>query len=205
MARLRPGQLVSLLQQQGVAKEKIPTMAAIALAESSGESTAFNPKGLDLSYGPWQINMYGGLGPARMKQFGLTNQRQLFDPTINAKAAKQILDSQGLGAWTTYTSGKYKEFLPQVQQAMQGGQVDNQQPTEKTTPTSNEFLAAFTEHLGKQNERLEALIRSRNESSTQDNDPYGLKNIPIPKPVNPQLVNPQDVANQMLQPSYSYV
>ena len=200
MTQLRPGQLVSLLQQQGVAKDKIPTMAAIALAESSGESTAFNPKGLDLSYGPWQINMYGGLGPARMKQFGLTNQRELFDPTINAKAAKQILDSQGLGAWTTYTSGKYKEFLPQVQQAMQGVQTDNQQPTEKTTPTSNEFLAAFTQHLGKQNELLEAIVKSKKESSTQNDDPYGLKNIPIPKPIDPQ-----SVANQMLQSTQSYV
>jgi hypothetical protein len=87
-------------------------------------------------------------------------------------------------------------FAQQAQGAAQSGQPKQQQ----TAPTSNEFLATFTEHLGKQNELLEALVRSKKESSTQNNDPYGLNNIPIPRPVNPQ-----DVANQMLQSSYSYV
>jgi hypothetical protein len=204
MANFRPGQIANLLRQQGVAEDKIPTMTAIALAESSGNTQAFNPTGLDKSFGLFQVNMHGGLGPARMKQFGLRSEQELFDPTVNARAAKQILGSQGLGAWTTYTSGKYKEFLPQAQQglseASQKPEFQQQQQPSATTPTSKEFLSAFTEHLGKQNELLEAVVKSKKESSTQNDDPYGLKNIPIPKPVNPQ-----DIANQMLQSSYSYV
>ena len=67
MTALNAQQIASLLQKEGVAKEKIPTMTAIALAESSGRPQAFNPRGLDRSYGLFQVNMYGGLGPARMK------------------------------------------------------------------------------------------------------------------------------------------
>lgn len=117
MNQLNAQQIASLLQQQGVAKEKIPTMTAIALAESGGRTKAFNPTGLDKSYGLFQVNMYGGLGPARMKQFGLQREQDLYDPATNVRAAKQILSSQGLGAWSVYKSGKYKEFLPQAQQA----------------------------------------------------------------------------------------
>lgn len=120
MASLNAQQIASLLQQQGISKEKIPTMTAIALAESGGRPQAFNPTGLDKSYGLFQVNMYGGLGPARMKEFGLKSEKELFDPQTNVRAAKRILGSQGLGAWSVYKSGKYKEFLPQAQQALQG-------------------------------------------------------------------------------------
>jgi len=117
MAQLKAQQIASLLRNQGVAPEKIPTMTAIALAESGGRTEAFNPVGLDRSYGLFQVNMHGNLGPARMKEFGLKTEQQLFDPATNVRAAKGILNSQGLGAWSVYKSGKYKEFLPQAQQA----------------------------------------------------------------------------------------
>lgn len=102
-------------------------MTAIAMAESGGRTQAFNPEGLDKSYGLFQVNMHGNLGPARMKQFGLQKESQLFDPATNVKAAKQILGSQGLGAWSVYKSGKYKEFLPQAQQAAQATPQQQQQ------------------------------------------------------------------------------
>lgn len=143
MSQLNPQQIASLLQQQGVAKEKIPTMTAIALAESSGRTQAFNPRGLDKSYGLFQVNMYGGLGPARMKQFGLKSEKDLFDPETNVKAAKQILGSQGLGAWSVYKSGKYKEFLPQAQQAAQGlGQPPTEQKPQQISaaPKGNTYI-----------------------------------------------------------------
>jgi hypothetical protein len=131
MSQLNAQQIASLLKQQGIPDKQIPTMTAIALAESGGRSKAYNPTGLDKSYGLFQVNMYGGLGPARMKQFGLSKEQDLFDPTTNVKAAKQILGSQGLGAWSVYKSGKYKDFLPQAQQAAQN-LPDLQQQT--TTP-----------------------------------------------------------------------
>jgi len=142
MAQLKPQEIASLLQQQGVAKEKIPTMTAIALAESGGRSQAFNPRGLDRSYGLFQVNMYGGLGPARMKQFGLKEEKELFDPATNVRAAKDILGSQGLGAWSVYKSGKYKEFLPQAQAAVQQlGQQTGQKPEQVAiAPKENTYI-----------------------------------------------------------------
>lgn len=146
MSTLNAQQIATLLQKQGVAKEKIPTMTAIALAESSGRLEAFNPNSQtgDRSYGLFQVNMHGGLGPARMKQFGLKNERDLFNPETNVKAAKQILESQGLGAWSVYKGGQYKQFLPAAQKAAsslgagaaapaQAPQQATQQPTGANT------------------------------------------------------------------------
>jgi hypothetical protein len=145
MSQLNAQQIAALLQQQGVAKEKIPTMTAISLAESSGRPQAFNPNAQtgDRSYGLFQVNMYGGLGPARMKQFGLKDEKDLFDPATNVKAAKQILGSQGLGAWSVYKSGKYKEFLPQAQKAIQGlgAAPAEQKPKEiSSAPGGNTYI-----------------------------------------------------------------
>lgn len=141
MSSLNAQQIASLLQQQGFAKEKIPTMTAIALAESSGRPQAFNPRGLDRSYGLFQVNMYGGLGPARMKQFGLKDEKDLFDPATNVKAAKQIMESQGLGAWSVYKGGQYKQFLPEAQKAVSGlGQQPAQSPQAPQKPQETAAL-----------------------------------------------------------------
>lgn len=119
VAALTASQIASLLRQQGVAPEKIPTMTAISLAESGGNPKAFNPNARtgDKSYGLWQVNMLGGLGPERMKQFGLSKEEELFDPSVNARAAKKILESQGLKAWSVYKGGQYKQYLSEAQKA----------------------------------------------------------------------------------------
>lgn len=131
MAPLTASQIASLLRQQGVPADKIPTMTAISLAESSGNPRAFNPNAStgDKSYGLFQVNMLGGLGPERMKQFGLKKEEELFDPNTNVRAAKKILESQGLGAWSVYKGGQYKQFLPEAQKAFSSlGQQQPQQP-----------------------------------------------------------------------------
>ena len=119
-------------------------MTAIAMAESGGRAHAFNPRGLDKSYGLFQVNMHGNLGPARMKEFGLQKESQLFDPETNVKAAKQILGSQGLGAWSVYKGGQYKKFLPEAQKAAQSlGQAQTQTeatPQETATKGGRTFL-----------------------------------------------------------------
>jgi hypothetical protein len=61
--------------------------------------------------------MIGALGPARLKEIGISNNEQLKDPVINAHAAKLIKQSQGFGAWTVYKSGKYKSYLGAAQKA----------------------------------------------------------------------------------------
>jgi hypothetical protein len=52
-------------------------------------------------YGLWQINSVHGYNP----------QELLDNAMYNAKAAVAVFKSQGLGAWTTYTSGAYTAYL----------------------------------------------------------------------------------------------
>jgi len=107
-------QLVQLLRQAGFPEKDIPTMVGIAGGESSYNPQAYNPNANtgDKSYGLFQINMLGAMGPERRRQFGLESNDQLFDPATNVKAAKQIYDTQGLGAWSVYNNKSYQNFLP---------------------------------------------------------------------------------------------
>lgn len=87
-------------------------MAAIALAESGGRPEAHNPVPPDDSYGLWQINMLGSLGPDRRAKFGLSSNRDLLDPLTNAKAAVAIAaGGKNKVPWSTYTNGAYKRHL----------------------------------------------------------------------------------------------
>lgn len=91
-------QLEGLWINAGGSKTLAPVMAAIAEAESGGCSTAYNPSG---ATGLWQI--LGAVNPA--------DQNSLTDPAVNAREAVLKYQSQGLTAWTTYTSGAYKQYL----------------------------------------------------------------------------------------------
>jgi hypothetical protein len=102
----------SVLRAAGWPEHLIPTMAAIGQAESSGNPNAYNPRGRDNSYGLWQINMLGKLGPERRAQLGISSNEALYDPLTNARAARMLAASKGgLNNWTTYTSGDYKKYL----------------------------------------------------------------------------------------------
>lgn len=92
------GQLESLWINAEGPTAVAPLMAAIAMAESGGESTAENPSGAS---GLWQI-----LGAVDS-----SDQSHLMDPETNAKEAVLKYKSQGLNAWVTYTSGAYKKYL----------------------------------------------------------------------------------------------
>ena len=97
-----PNQILQILQQAGFRGEGLKTAFAIAMRESGGNPDAFNGNAStgDKSYGLFQINMLGGLGPSRMRQFGLSSENQLFDPLTNARVAYQM--SRGgsdFGAW----------------------------------------------------------------------------------------------------------
>lgn len=76
-------------------------MSAIAMAESAGQSDAHNPSGAS---GLWQI--LGAVNPS--------DQSSLMDPATNAREALLKLQSQGLGAWQTYTEGTYRQYLGSV-------------------------------------------------------------------------------------------
>lgn len=114
MATLSREQIASYAKQAGFKDgTELNTAVAIALAESGGNTNAYNHNETtkDDSYGLWQINMWKDLGPARRKDFGITANTALYIPTTNAKAAHLIYSRSGFNAWTTYTSGKYKQFI----------------------------------------------------------------------------------------------
>jgi hypothetical protein len=68
----------------------------------------------DNSYGLFQINMIGSLGPARLKQFDLESNEDLFDPVRNAEIAFFMSDGgKNWSAWngiTESTKRWLKEF-----------------------------------------------------------------------------------------------
>ena len=91
----------------------LATATAIAMAESGGNPRAHNTRAPDDSYGLWQINMYGNLGPQRRQQFGLSSNDALFDPMTNAKAMMAISGGgKNWRPWTTYKGARYYIFLP---------------------------------------------------------------------------------------------
>lgn len=115
---LSDAQIAGAAKAAGFSGEALAKAVAVALAESGGNPRAHNAVPPDNSYGLWQINMLGSMGPARRKQFGLSSNSQLFDPVTNAKAAYAI-SSQGKNfrPWTTYTSGAYLRYLSRARKA----------------------------------------------------------------------------------------
>jgi hypothetical protein len=111
-------ELYSLAIAQGLDPYRAKIAAAIAMAESGGNPQAHNTNAGtgDNSYGLWQINMLGDMGPERRKKYGLTSNDQLFDPATNARVMK---GESGSGTnwtpWSTYTTSdpekSYRRFM----------------------------------------------------------------------------------------------
>ena len=101
-------ELINFAMVAGFSENDANTAAAIALAESSGNAHAYNPEtevGTPAgqgSFGLWQIYLY-----KHPQFFGLA----LYDPQVNANAAYEVWQSEGFGAWATYGSGAYRQYL----------------------------------------------------------------------------------------------
>jgi hypothetical protein len=110
--RLSNTQIQSLWIQAGGSRALAPTMAAIALAESGGRVSALNdnPSTGDYSAGLWQTNYFGSLRGPRTRAYGSPDALRS-DPLAAARSAVGIQASQGLSAWSTYTSGAYRSHL----------------------------------------------------------------------------------------------
>lgn len=118
--RLIPtSQLFTLAQKYWPEDAVVAT--AIALAESDGYADAHNDTAAtgDNSYGLWQVNMYGDLGPDRRQAFDLQQNTDLFDPETNAKAARAIYEWAGHNwkPWGAWTNDSYKDYLPEARKA----------------------------------------------------------------------------------------
>lgn len=106
--------LREILTAAGFTGAGLATAEGVATAESGANAKAHNPNAAtgDNSYGLFQINMLGAMGPARRKQYGLASNEALFDPLTNAKVAYQMSGGgTSWGPWTTFTSGAYRAFL----------------------------------------------------------------------------------------------
>jgi len=94
--------LLGWLQQVGLSGEALRTAWAIGMRESGGNPAAHNnnPRTRDNSYGLFQINMIGKMGPARLKSFGLKSYDDLLDPLVNCKAMMKLSgNGRNFGPW----------------------------------------------------------------------------------------------------------
>ena len=100
---LSAAQIQAYAAAAGFSGADLATAAAIALAESSGNPSAYNPEG---SYGLWQIYL-----PAHPEYAGAN----LNDPLVNAQAAFAIYSAAGgFSPWSTYKSGSYLAYMPSM-------------------------------------------------------------------------------------------
>lgn len=104
MAKYSYGQLEQLWISNGGPAAVANIAAAIALAESRGESTAENRvdnNGTQTSWGLWQISN----GTHNMPT------PNILDPNVNARAAVAKYRASGWSPWGTFQTGAYKQFL----------------------------------------------------------------------------------------------
>jgi hypothetical protein len=133
LSQLSFSQIEQLWVSNGGSQMLAPIMAAIAMAESGGNTDALNnnPSTGDYSVGLWQINYYSNLLGPRTQKYGSPSNLQS-DPNLQAKAAIDLAgNGSGLGNWTTYTSGKYRAYL-------QGANV----PVPSSSPSSGSGIGA---------------------------------------------------------------
>lgn len=116
--RLTDAQIAGVAKKAGFTGNALSMAVAIALAESSGYADNHNPIPPDDSYGLWQINMLGAMGPERRKRFNLKSNTDLYNPDTNARVAYAMSNGgKNWGAWATYTGGKYLGYLPRARKA----------------------------------------------------------------------------------------
>ena len=94
--------LKNLLSLVGFEGQNLKEAWAIAKKESGGRPLALNnsKRTGDSSYGLFQINMIGDLGPDRRDKFNLESNVELFNPVLNAEVAFYM--SKGGKDWSSW-------------------------------------------------------------------------------------------------------
>jgi hypothetical protein len=106
-------ELKAVLYSVGFRGKDLKEAWAVAMKESNGRPMAHNRNAStgDNSYGLFQINMIGSLGPDRLEKFNLKTNSDLFDPVTSAKIAFFMSNGgQDWSAWHGITS-RTKEFM----------------------------------------------------------------------------------------------
>jgi hypothetical protein len=99
---LTNSELKTLLSLVGFKGQDLQEAWAVAKKESNGQPIRFNgdTKTGDSSYGIFQINMIGTLGPDRRDKFNLNSNADLLNPVINAQIAYHM--SKGGKDWSAW-------------------------------------------------------------------------------------------------------
>jgi hypothetical protein len=111
---LTDSQLVELLKAVGFKRKGLRTAWAVAKAESNGRPFAFNgnTKTGDSSFGIFQINMLGTLGPDRRHKFDLDLNAELFSPVKNAEIVYHMTKGgTDWSSWSSYNKGAVNKWL----------------------------------------------------------------------------------------------
>ena len=111
--KLNNEQLIELLKAVGFKGPALRSACAIAMAETNARPHAFNgnPKTGDSSYGMFQINMIGNLGPDRRERFDLGSNSELFNPVKNAQITHHMTKGgKDWSSWTTLNGPRYQEW-----------------------------------------------------------------------------------------------
>ena len=132
MADYTFAQLEGLWIQAGGNAAVAPIMAAIALAESSGNPGAINPtdnNGAQTSWGLWQISDGTHNMPVA----------NILDPHVNAAQAVAKYKASGFAPWGTYKSGAYRRYLPKGYVAPSSTNPTGAQTTSLITDITDPF------------------------------------------------------------------
>ena len=107
--QLNNSELISVLRSVGFEGYSLRMAWAVVMKESTRRPFAHNQNSRtgDNSYGLFQINMIGAMGPERLKKYGLDSNEDLFDPRTNATIAYKMSNGgKKWSAWTTYEKAK---------------------------------------------------------------------------------------------------
>src|SRR5512143_4150773 len=122
MANLNPSQIAQLAYNAGFRGSALRMAVAVALAESGGNTNAYNPEtaaGTAPNHGSrglWQI--YGTAHPQYDNQ-------NAFDPQVNAQAAYQVYREAGnrFTPWSTYNNGSAYSISQNLNLDIPTGQI----------------------------------------------------------------------------------
>lgn len=102
--------LAGLVADAGFPSRHQDDMVAIAMAESSGDLSVVSDPNSNGTRDrcAWQIN----------DVHDFDRWRLVNDPAYCAQAARDVYDRQGLGAWTVYNTGAYRQYLGEARTAV---------------------------------------------------------------------------------------
>lgn len=112
-----PYDVARLLYKKGFRGKDITNMLAISYRESRWTPGALADDSDDLSYGLFQINMMGNMGPARRGYFKISNNEELYDPETNVKAARILFGGGNYSPWNIDGNplAKTESIMPKAQ------------------------------------------------------------------------------------------